>query len=238
MARVCLTAAVFAALAVVLPAHSAFAATKSPHELRGFMLRANEPVAHTFSRTPSFAWNPVAGAQSYEFQLGTSKDFNESGIVWETEGVKSPAVAIPISLPWITGKPYSLYAHVRAVTRKGATAWSPPFGFNMRWATLPVPLTPSYPGLLRWTHVPGASGYQLWLVDTGKWFTTRSNQADEREYYTFHQNPAFSGVVHWRVRATRWLYGETANGDRQRRRPGDAGASGRLATRGQRRVVE
>jgi hypothetical protein len=212
MARVRLTAAVFAALAVALPAHSAFAATKSPQELRGFMLRATEPVVHTFSRTPSFAWNPVAGATSYEFQLGTSKDFNENGIVWETEGVKSPAVAIPISLPWITGKPYSLYAHVRAVTRKGATPWSAAFGFNMRWATLPAPLTPSYPGLLRWTNVPGASGYQLWLVDAGKWFTTRSNQADEREYYTFHQNPAFSGVVHWRVRATRWLYGETANG--------------------------
>jgi hypothetical protein len=212
MARVRLTAAVFAVLAVALPAQSAFGATKSPQELRGFMLRATEPVVHTFSRTPSFAWSPVAGAKSYEFQLGTSKDFNENGIVWETEGVKSPAVAIPISLPWITGKPYSLYAHVRAVTRKGATAWSAPFGFNMRWSTLPVPLTPSYPGLLRWTNVPGASGYQLWLIDTGKWFTTRSNQADEREYYTFHQNPAFSGVVHWRVRATRWLYGETANG--------------------------
>jgi hypothetical protein len=212
MARVRLTAAVLAALAVGLPAHSALAATKGPQELRGFTLRATEPVVHTFSRTPSFAWNPVAGAKSYEFQLGTSKDFHEGGIVWETEGVRSPAVAIPISLPWITGKPYSLYAHVRAVTRKGATPWSAPFGFNMRWSTLPVPLTPSYPGLLRWTNVPGASGYQLWLIDAGKWFTTRSNQADEREYYTFHQNPAFSGVVHWRVRATRWLYGQTANG--------------------------
>ena len=211
MARVNLAAAVFAALAVTLPA-PASGATRAPQELRGFALRANEPVVHTFSRTPSFAWEPVAGAKSYEFQLATSRAFNESGIVWETEGVKSPAVAIPISLPWMTGKPYSLYAHVRAVTRNGATRWSTPFGFNMRWSTIPAPLTPAYPGLLRWTNVPGASGYQLWLVDAGKWFTTRSNEADEREYYTFHQNAAFSGVVHWRVRATRWLYGETANG--------------------------
>jgi hypothetical protein len=211
MARVNLAAAVFAALAVILPA-PASAAAQGPQELRGFLLRANEPVVHTFSRTPSFAWEPVAGAKTYEFQLATSKDFNDSGVVWEQDGVKSPTVALPLSLPWITGKPYSLYAHVRAITRRGPTAWSVPFGFNMRWSTVPVPLTPSYPGLLRWTNVPGASGYQLWLVDAGKWFTTRSNQADEREYYTFHQNPAFSGVVHWRVRATRWLYGETQNG--------------------------
>src|ERR671935_833831 len=211
MARVKLSAAVFAVLAVTLPA-PAFGVVRGPQELRGFALRANEPVAHTFSRTPSFAWNPVAGATSYAFQLSTSKDFNESGLIWEKTGVKSPAVAVPISLPWMTGKPYSLYAHVRAVTRSGPTSWSAPFGFNMRWTTIPAPLTPAYPGLLRWTNVPGASGYQLWLVDAGKWFTTRSNEADEREYYTFHQNAAFSGVVHWRVRATRWLYGETENG--------------------------
>ena len=211
MARVKLSAAVFAVLAVTLPA-PAFGVVRGPQELRGFALRANEPVAHTFSRTPSFAWNPVAGATNYEFQLSTSKDFNESGLIWEKTGVKSPTVAVPISLPWMTGKPYSLYAHVRAVTRRGPTPWSAPFGFNMRWTTIPAPLTPSYPGLLRWTNVPGASGYQLWLVDAGKWFTTRSNMADEREYYTFHQNAAFSGVVHWRVRATRWLYGETENG--------------------------
>ena len=37
-----------------------------------------------------------------------------------------------------------------------------------------------YPGLLRWTEVPGASGYMIWLVDAGKWFTTRTNMADER----------------------------------------------------------
>jgi hypothetical protein len=212
MARVRLAAAVFAALAVAAPAHAAPAVQSGPQGLRAFTLRANEAVVHTFSRTPSFAWSPVSGAVSYEFQLATSKNFNESGIVWQKDGVKSPAVAVPISLPWITGRPYSLYAHVRAITRKGATAWSVPFGFNMRWSAIPAPLTPSYPGLLRWTNVPGASGYQLWLVDAGKWFATRSNEADEREYYTFHQNPAFSGVVHWRVRAIRWLYGETENG--------------------------
>jgi hypothetical protein len=112
----------------------------------------------------------------------------------------------------MTGNPYSLFAHVRAFTRRGATAWSAPFGFNMRWSAVPAPVTPAYPGLLRWSTVPGANAYMVWLVDSGKWFSTRSNMADEREYYTFHQDPAYSGVVHWRVRPVRWLYGETENG--------------------------
>jgi hypothetical protein len=101
---------------------------------------------------------------------------------------------------------------VRAVTRRGVTAWSKPFGFNMRWSATPAPITPAYPGLLRWSTVPGASAYMVWLVDAGKWFTTRSNMADEREYYTYHQDPAYSGVVRWRVRPVRWLYGQTDNG--------------------------
>ena len=188
------------------------AASSAPQSLHAFTLRTNEPVVHTFARTPSFAWNPVAGAVTYEFELATSKRFSDSGIVWSTVGLKGPAVAVPLSLPWITGNPYSLYAHVRALTRKGATPWSTAFGFNMRWTAVPAPVLPVNPGLLRWTTVPGANAYQVWLVDVGKWFTVRSNMADEREYYTFHQDPAFSGVVHWRVRPLRLLYGQTDNG--------------------------
>lgn len=207
-----LTAAFVAALAVAVPAGSALAANRGPQGLHAFTLRANEPVVHTFSRTPSFAWNPVAGSVTYRFELSTSKNFSDSGIVWSSKGLKSPAVSVPISLPWMTGNPYSLFAHVRAFTRRGATAWSAPFGFNMRWSAVPAPVTPAYPGLLRWSTVPGANAYMVWLVDSGKWFSTRSNMADEREYYTFHQDPAYSGVVHWRVRPVRWLYGETENG--------------------------
>ena len=51
----------------------------------------------------------------------------------------------------------------------------------------------------------------VWLVDAGHWFTTRSNMADEREYYDFHNSAAWTGVVHWRVRPMRWLYGAADN---------------------------
>jgi hypothetical protein len=210
MACARLAAAVVAALAVALPTAAAHAA--APQNLHAFTFRTDEAVTHTFARTPSFAWSPTSGARSYDFELSTSRNFSDNGIVWSTRGIKSPAAALPLSLPWTTGNPYSLYAHVRAVTRRGPTAWSRPFGFNTRWAAVPTPLTPSYPGLLRWSKVPGASGYMVWLVDTGHWFTTRSNMADEREYYAFHQGAAWTGAVHWRVRPMRWLYGATDNG--------------------------
>ena len=35
--------------------------------------------------------------------------------------LKSPAVSIDVALPWITGSPYALYAHVRAHTTNGPT---------------------------------------------------------------------------------------------------------------------
>ncbi len=199
-----------AALVVCSSAQARISA--APKGLHGFMLRADEPVVHTFARTPSFGWSPVKGARRYQFELATSRSFNDNAIVWSANGLKIPAVSVPISLPWMTGQPYSLYAHVRAVTSRGAGKWSTPFGFNMRWTTVPAPVAPSYPGLLRWSAVPGASAYTVWLVDADKQFTTRTNMADEREYYSFHQDPAWTGTVNWRVRAMRLLYGNAENG--------------------------
>jgi hypothetical protein len=183
----------------------------APQNLRGFLLRATERVSHVFPRTPSFAWTPVRGAKRYEFELATSKTFAENSVLWSDTTLTSPVASVPIALPWITGDKYSLYAHVRAVTSTGTTLWSAPFGFDVRWSQVPTPL-PSSPGLLRWTPVPGATQYNVWLVDSGKVFTTVTNVADEREYYSFHQTPQWSGVVHWRVRPERYTYGTSANG--------------------------
>src|SRR3954454_16629180 len=120
--------------------------------VKAFLLRADESASHTFSRTPAFAWQPARGAVRYEFELATSKRFADNAMLWSTANLRSPVVSIPIALPWITGNPYSLYAHVRAITSKGVTPWSAPYGFNMRWAGMPSPMS-SYPGLVRWTPV-------------------------------------------------------------------------------------
>ena len=127
--------------------------------------------------------------------------------------IRVPAVSIDVALPWFTGVPYALYAHVRAITSAGATPWSNAFGFNMRWPDIATPLQKnSEPGLIRWTPIAGATSYQVWYTDADKVFGTHTNVADEREYYTFHTDPSWTGTVHWRVRAVRQVFGDVLNG--------------------------
>jgi hypothetical protein len=125
--------------------------------------------------------------------------------------IRIPAVSINLVLPWFTGKPYALYAHVRAITTHGATSWSAPFGFNMRWESTPVPLV-SKPGLVRWQPVEGATAYDVWYPDIRKVLRTHTNVADERELYTFHLEDSWWQLVRWRVRPVRQVVGALPNG--------------------------
>lgn len=217
------------ALLLVVPFVAAAAAKgpsspAAPKGLQGFLLRPNESVTHTFPRTPAFAWQPVRGASCYELQLATSRTFEESTVVWSNVSsgenaaracgggkLSIPAASISLTLPWFTGKPYSLYAHVRAITTRGATRWSGAFGFNMRWEELPVPMA-AKPGLVRWKPVDGATSYQVWYTDIRKSFATHTNVADLREFYIFHDDPNWYSTVRWRVRAVRHVLGTIPNG--------------------------
>jgi hypothetical protein len=203
-----------AVLAATLIAGSALAkgdSLSSPTGLHAFLLRANEPVRHEFQRTPAFSWSPVSGASRYEFQLAKTSGFSDASIFWSS-WVKTPAAAIPVALPWMTGQPYAAYGRVRARTAAGTVSpWSTPFGFNVRWAELPTML-PSSPGLSRWSPVEGATSYQVWFVDISKKVSTRTNAVDHREFYAFHRTQQWMGNVRWRVRAVRARYGDLPSG--------------------------
>jgi hypothetical protein len=241
LASIAVLAAV-AAVGVAGAAPGAATALPRPTGLKAFLLKPSEAPARVFPRTPSFAWNPVKGAARYEFQLATTGAFTDGSVVWsnvdprtelapgvepeadstaapatnqnlppQLKQLRAPEIALDVALPWITGEPFSLYARVRAVLHQGATRWSSPFGFNVRWPSAPSPL-PTVPGLLRWSPVDGATGYEVWIYGAKRTFFTTSNVADLRELYTFHQSPAWTGTVHWRIRAQRAVYGQAANG--------------------------
>jgi hypothetical protein len=197
-----------ALLVLVLPA-AARAQDGPPQGLRGFLLRANEPLAHEFPRTPSFVWQGVRRPGTYEFELSMSRTFDESQILFHQAGIAQPAVAVPLQLPWMTGRPYALWAHVRFVGKDGSTtAWSSPFGFDMRWRDRDVPTAQTAPlGLVRWTPVEGATAYEVLYTDPtpSTSFYTTTNVADQREYWTFHQSAVFGSSIHWRVRAVRYV---------------------------------
>ena len=107
-------------------------------------------------------------------------------------------------LPWVTGNPHALFARVRGITATATTPWSGAFGFDMTPGPPPKPLA-SEPGLLRWTPIEGADGYQVWFIDinnpTPKMETVFTNVLDEREFYTFHRTASWTGTVRWRIRA-------------------------------------
>src|SRR5438045_9056542 len=103
----------------------------APGHLHGFLLRADEPVADPFSRTPSFAWDPVPGAVRYQFQLATSSSFRESGLVYTAANLTTPVAAPTVTLPWISGSPHALFARVRAIKRSSPTPCTAPFGLDM-----------------------------------------------------------------------------------------------------------
>jgi hypothetical protein len=188
------------------------AATSAPAGLHAFLLRPDEAPLRYFPRTPSFAWSPVAkSGGSYEFELATSRTFADSSVLFTYTKLKMPAVAIPHQLPWMTGVPYALWAHVRWVSSDGkqVTPWSAPFGFNLRWSDDDFPQQLSAPeGMMRWKPIEGATRYEVLLPDVGPpySFQTTTNAADEREFFTFKQNdPAMWSAVHWRVRAMRYV---------------------------------
>ncbi len=185
----------------------------APQGLKAFLLRADEPAGHEFPRTPSFAWAPVRTATRYEFELAKNPSFSEGSIFWSNAQLKVPAASVPLALPWLTGSPYAVYARVRAITTSGVTAWSKPYGFNVRWSNIPQKL-PDVPGLSRWTPVDGASHYQVWWVDIfpGKIVATKTPAVDQREFYSLHPEAGFTASVRWRVRAVRNLYGAIPSG--------------------------
>ena len=190
-------------LALVPAAGTASVArTAVPTGLHAFLLRADEPVVHSFPRTPSFAWNPVRGAVRYQFQLATSSAFRENGIVTSLNNLSTPVAAPRSTLPWTSN---NLYARVRAIFRNGASPWSAAFTFDMTPPAAPSPLpTPAGgSGLLRWTPVEGADAYEVWLIDIPKKEVVFTNVLDEREFYTFHRDAQWTGNVRWRIRALR-----------------------------------
>src|SRR5215212_2338780 len=119
---------------------AASTAIAAPQDVHGFLLRADEAPADTFSRTPSFAWKPVRGASRYQFELSSTRSFASGAVLWSSKTLTTPATSLPMSLPWISGTPYSLYARARGISPDGDVgSWSTPFGFNIRWPSVPPP---------------------------------------------------------------------------------------------------
>jgi hypothetical protein len=170
------------------------------------------PVKVSFQRAAA----PADESQSTGNQEGETTA--QETVRFTIPPIRVPATSINLTLPWFTGKgPFALYAHVRSVTTQGASAWSHPYSFDMRWENGPTPQS-ARPGLVRWTPVEGATMYQVWLGGRGpthfpnRIISTHTNVADLRDAYTFHLDESWWRTVEWRVRAIRQVVGAIPNG--------------------------
>ncbi len=163
------------------------------------------PAGTTGAATSTSGGTDASGATGTPAATTSGGDPNVASTI---QPLRVPAVSVDVALPWFTGQPYALYAHVRAITTKGPTGWSSPFAFNMRWPSVPTPLA-TQPGLVRWGTVSGATGYQVWYPEIDKVFSVHTNVADLREFYTLHN---WYSTVKWRVRAVRRVFGSVPNG--------------------------
>jgi hypothetical protein len=162
--RACLRAAFAALLLTALLAGPAQAARLKPTTL---VTPANDAVV---SSLPPFAWNPVAGADHYDFEIAADAGFNSpvEGNEADKFATKNTAASLVEAIP--NGK---YWWRVRAVTKDGSVSpWTKGRTFTMAWVETPKPLSPenqatvSFPkaATLVWSPVPGAAKYKVLLA--------------------------------------------------------------------------
>jgi len=147
-----------AALAVALITIAPAASAPSAPNLIG------PPAGATVSFLPVFSWNPVSGADKYNFVLAADSAFNSP--VYQVLGTKNTRVT-----PDKTEANGSYWWRVQAVGANGDTSpWSEARSIEKLWADSPALTSPdegatiSFPAeplVLRWDPVPGAAKYSV-----------------------------------------------------------------------------
>ncbi len=115
---------------------------------------------------PAFAWNGVAGAARYQFQLAADPNFNSPLFNISTRNTRAtPEKTVPNGV---------YYWRVASIDSGGSVSnWSAVMSIEKLWAETPTLSTPadeatvSFPAdplVLRWNPVPGAAKYRVFLA--------------------------------------------------------------------------
>src|SRR6266496_133788 len=104
------------------------------------VLAALAAAALAVAAPPAFAWAPVAGADSYEFQVAADQNFN-SPVLGRGEGsfaTRNTRATLKKTLPNGT-----YWWRVRATNKAGdASSWTAPRSLRKLWTATPSSLTP------------------------------------------------------------------------------------------------
>ncbi len=152
---------------------------------------------------PAFAWQPVAGADTYEFELSADPGFNSDIVHVTTKNTRATSkVVVPNG---------NYYWRARGINADGALgAWSPTRHLSMAWTAKPSLLAPAggatlvYPNdpvRLAWSEVPGATKYLVRLATDpalGSVVWTTGPQETAATTYT-QSAPLPTGTYYWGV---------------------------------------
>jgi large repetitive protein len=197
--RLLLAALAAAALAVAAPAHGALDAP----------LPLNPGAGATVEALPAFAWAPVAGADTYEFQVAADQNFN-SPVLGRGEGsftTRNTRATLKKTLPNGT-----YWWRVRATNKGGdASPWTAPRSLRKFWTATPSSLTPgsgfpftfpASPISVGWAPVPYAASYKFSLASDPGLANIVVNSGQPEETWATNFVPTAllpSGTYYWNV---------------------------------------
>ncbi len=193
-------AVVGAALALAAPARGAL---NTPVLL-------NPGPGATVEALPSFAWAPVAGAESYEFQVAADQNFN-SPVLGRGEGsftTRNTRATLKKTLPNGT-----YWWRVRATSKTGdVSPWTAGRSFRKLWTATPTSMTPapgfpftfpSSPIAAGWSPVPYAASYMFSLASDPGLANIVYNGGQPLQTWATNATPSFSllpsGAYYWNV---------------------------------------
>jgi hypothetical protein len=198
--RLLLPALVAATFALAAPAHGALTAPVLLDPGNGASMEA----------LPPFAWSPVPGADTYEFQVAADQNFN-SPVLGRGEGsfvTRNARATLRKTLP--NGR---YWWRVRATTKKGeASPWSNPRSLVKSWNLVPSSQTPApgypftfptWPMTLSWAPVPYAASYMFSLASDPALANIVINNGQPLQTWATNFVPVFnllpSGTYYWNV---------------------------------------
>lgn len=156
---------------------------------------------------PAFAWNPVAGADRYEFQIAADAGFNAPvlGAGHDRFFTRNARATLKKSVP--NG---SYWWRVRAANKKGVVSkWSQIRSFRRAWTATAALQSPadhavvSYPLVplkLSWSPVLGAAKYEVAIATDPLLGSLVGGKAVETQAASFTRAGALAtGTYYWRI---------------------------------------
>lgn len=165
------------------------------------------PSGTTVQSLPAFGWRAVRGADHYEFQLGADPSFNSPVLGRGRDAFETRNTWATVSATVPNG---DYWWHVRAVTKTGAvSAWSPPRKVVKRWVVAPRLASPrngetirfpTTPLVMRWSPVPYAAKYLVFLATDSRLASLVGNRPVETESFSYAPSVTLAnGTYYWAV---------------------------------------